>query len=242
MAYRDRQGIYFDVSEWIQMALDKGVSPKDLMRALEAQMAGKSPRTQADVSLAGALATTRRDFFQNWYRELGFNLPIPFPPISDQEFNRRKKLGQALFYRPPTPEVSYEALMKVVGQGEHWTVTDKDDREKIVREPTKKGYWFWAEVAESCPRLGTSWNDLTKKEKLNLLSLEEYVLVWWAHKADTNFMLDTRTWSWLRTRFGRSALAARESAGRVRVCGWVAGRLSYSCVAGGGRSAEVVKM
>lgn len=199
-------------------------------------------RTRADASLAGDLATARRYWFQNWYRELGFNLSIPFPPISDEEFKQREDLGQALFYRPPTSKVSYEALMSALGQGKHWTVTNKDDRNKIVWEFTKRGYWFWAEVAESCPRLGKSWNNLTKKEKLNLLSLEEYVIVWWAPRANTNTVLDISTWSWLRTRFGSSALGAGEYRGGVGVERWGESVLPGSYDDWGVRAAEVVKM
>lgn len=203
-----------------------------------------SPYRSADARIPASvyLATARHNWFQKWYRKLGFNLSIPLPPISDEEFKRRKKLGQALFYRPSTSEVSYDALMKAVGQGKDWTVADNDDSKKIVREPTEKGYWFWAEVAQNCLRLGTSWNTLVLKQKLNLLCLEEYVIVWWAYKADNGIMLDTKAWSWLRTRFGQGALDAGEYGGGVDVDRWLAYDLSHSYDYVGGRSAEVVKM
>lgn len=244
MAYRDRSVVSVNAGEWIQMGLDRGFSPKALLHALQAQMIEKSRNAgQAGVSLApGNLATARRDWFQNWYTKLGFTISIPLPPVSEEEFKRRKELGQSLFCRPSTSEVSYEALMKGVGQGEHWTVADKNNRKKIVWEPAKDGYWFWAEVAENCPRLDMSWNTLTGKQKLNPLSLEEYMIVWWAMRTETNSLLDTRTWSWLRTRFGQGALLADGYGGRVRVDGWLASDLAYSYGRAGGRVAEVVKM
>lgn len=204
-------------------------------------MTRKHPKQETSSLASGDLATARRYWFQDWYRKLGFNLSIPFPPISDEEFKRRKELGQDLFFRPSTLEVSHEALMKALGQDGHWTVVDENDRKKIVWEPTQTGYWFWAEVAQDCPRLKTPWKTLVKKQKLNLLSLEEYVVVWWAHRAGTNIMLDTKTWSWLRTRFGRSALDADECYGWLCVTGWDGSDLADSFGLGGGRVAEVVQ-
>lgn len=199
-------------------------------------------RTDTRIPASGDLATVRRYWFQNWYRKLGFNLSLPFPPISDEESNRRKELGQALFYRPPTSEVSYEALMKAVGQDEHWTITDNDGSQKITREPTEQGYWFWAEIAQGCPRLGTPWNTLVGEQKLNLLSLEEYVIVWWAMRVETNIFFDANTWSWLRTPCGHGALGASGYHGGVSVGGsWDAGDLADSYDHEGGRVAEVVQ-
>lgn len=245
MGHRDAEGIHLSEENWAKISVDTlGFSSEKLIRALEAQRARKSHNAgQEGASLAfGDLATARHYWFQNWYAKLGFNFSIPFPPVSDEEFKLREGLGQALFCRPSALEVSYEALMGALGQGEHWTVTDKDDRKKIVWELAQTGYWFWAEVAESCPRLGTPWNTLVGGQKLNLLSLEEYVIVWWATKAETNTLLDVRTWSWLRTRFGSSALRAFEYDGGVHVLRWREGYLADSYDNGGGRAAEVVKM
>ncbi|MBI2099506.1 hypothetical protein HYT45_03825 [Candidatus Uhrbacteria bacterium] len=208
----------------------------------------KQAKTQTGASdTSGTLAIARRNWFMNWYRELGFSLQIPVPPVPDEEYKSRKEQGQDLFYRPPTSEVSYEALMKAVGQGKCWTVVNGSDRKKIKWEPTQTGYWFWAEVSQDCPRLGTSWHGLTRTKEqgldlLSLLSLEEYALVWWAHKAATNAILDTGNWSWLRTRFRDSALHASDCYGRVCVDGWDAISIAYPYVNMGGRSAEVVKM
>lgn len=204
-------------------------------------MTRKHPKQETSSLASGDLATVRHNWFQGWYAKLGFTVSMPFPPVSDEEFKRRKELGQALFYRPSTSKVSYKALMSALGQGEHWTVVDKENRKKIRWEPSKTGYWFWAEVAESCPRLDMSWNTLVGEQRHNLLSLEEYVIVWWAYKADTGIMLDTKTWSWLRTRFGQGALYAGGYGGGVNVGGWGVRSLAHSYGGGGGRCAEVVQ-
>lgn len=187
------------------------------------------------------LAEKRRQYFEDWYRKLGFTtITVPTPGVSNREFARRAKLGQQLFFRPATKDVSYEAFMKAVGQGDHWTVTDQTERVKIAWEPTETGYWFWAEVQESCPRLRTCWDNLSKE--VNLLCLEEYVIVWHSYEAETGERLDSHTWTWLRTRFGRGTLRADEYSGRVNVsrCG-DPGYLAISCGDEGGRAAEVVK-
>jgi len=224
----------------VQFGLSLGLTAEQIAEA--ALNLSSKNKEQEGTSLApGNLAQTRNNWFQNWYRELGFNLSVPLPAVSDKEFSRRGDLGQDLFYRPSSSMASYEALMTAVGQSNHWTLTH-GDREKVVWEPTATGYWFWAEVAQDCPRLGTPWNKLTKVQKLNLLSLEEYVIVWWAHKAATNVMLDAGTWSWLRTRFGRGALHAYECDGRVDASRWNDDVLACPYDFAGGRVAEVVKM
>jgi hypothetical protein len=185
------------------------------------------------------LADKQRQWFEDWYRKLGFAITVPKPAVSNREFARRTKLGQFLVFRPSALSMTYHGFMAAVGQASsHWTITH-DDRHKIVWEPTEVGYWFWAEVAADCPRLRTTWNSLN--QAIHLLSLEEYVIVWHAYKAKTGQMLDLRTWSWLRTRFGAGALLADGYNGRVGVHGYVAEALSIPHDNGGGRAAEVVK-
>ncbi|MDP2631547.1 MAG: hypothetical protein Q8P30_02130 [Candidatus Uhrbacteria bacterium] len=217
-----------------------------------------SPRLQAIITGVDSvekrqvkkrnLAEERCAWFQRWYNELGFEIEVPVPTIggkavSNREFDRRAKVGKLLFYRPATSEVSYEAFMTAVGQEDHWTVTDEAEREKVGWEPVETGYWFWAEVQKECPRLKTSCNTLTKK--ITLLSIEEYVIVWCAHKAETGEMLDQATLTWLRTRYrtnsGSGALGAYEFHGRVCVCRYGPEGLSVDCDDCGGRAAEVVK-
>ncbi|MBI4450035.1 hypothetical protein HY634_03170 [Candidatus Uhrbacteria bacterium] len=185
------------------------------------------------------LAEVRRAWFEAWYRGLGFAITVPKPNVTNREFARRAKLPQKLVYEPSAADVPYEAFMRAVGQGDHWTVTDEGERAKIGWEPTATGFWHWVDAQDACPRLGTSWNNLTAK--LRLLSLEEDVKVWHAVKAETGRMLDRNTWNWLRTRFGQGALDADEYGGRVDVSGDSAEGLSVPYDSGGGRAADVVK-
>ncbi|MDP2631161.1 MAG: hypothetical protein Q8P30_00130 [Candidatus Uhrbacteria bacterium] len=240
--------------QWEREVLPKACQDREIFDLLRGVFQKVSEGHPFETSVKKApqkrnLAEERCAWFQRWYNELGFEIEVPVPTIggkavSNREFDRRAKLGKSLFYRPATSEVSYEAFMIAVGQEDHWTVNDEAEREKVGWELTEQGYWFWAEVRDSCPRLKTSWNTLTKK--ITLLSLEEYVIVWYAHKAETSEMLDQATWTWLRTRYrtnsGSGALDAYGSSGRVGV---VLGNgpvcLSVDYDNGGGRAAEVVK-
>ncbi|GEM_PF-2905586 len=157
----------------------------------------------------------RRQWFECWYEKLGFNVSIPFLFISDEEFARRFQKNEALFYRPPTTEVSYQKFMKAVGYGIHWTTTS------IVRgilEPTDTGYWFWAEVAPRCPRLDISphaFTDEIEHPNQKLISLEEYVIVWFAMihiDQDSQRLDDDGTSSLLRNEYSELAMWIRWSA------------------------------
>ena len=187
--------------------------------------------------------TERMRWFKDWYKTLGFDIEIPTPDISPDEIHRRSKLEipQALFYRPATKEMSYEDFMKAVKQGNDWTVTKQSDHAKMIGwEPTETGSWFWAEVSESCPRIGTSGNDLTAS--IRLLSLEEYVILWHATKALTGTILDRDTSTYLRTtRFGSGTLDASGIIDAVGVGGRDAAGLAVAYENEGGRASEVVK-
>lgn len=182
---------------------------------------------------------SRREWIENWYRKLGFNISVPSPKVSRDEYLGKKANDKELFYRPATTEVSYEAFMSAVGQSGHWTVTSEADRAKVGWEPAAKGYWQWAEVSQDCPRLKETWHNLMPV--IRLLALEEYVIMWHAHKAATGQMLDLRTFSWLRTRCGQGALGADGYGGGVRVDWLGASGLSVPFGLGGGRAAEVVR-
>lgn len=195
--------------------------------------APRHPKSKCD------LAEGRRSWFETWYRSHGFTtVAVPKSNVTNREFARRAKKRQVLVYSPATSEVSYESFMAAVGQGSHWTVTNQDERAKISWEPCVRGYWFWAEIRDNCPRLGKTWNDLVKQIRLH--SLEEYVIVWHATKAETGCMLDVRTWPWLRTRFGPGALLAYGCVGGVLVDGRSAESLSVPFGNGGGRALDVV--
>lgn len=187
------------------------------------------------------LAEEQRAWFEDWYRKHRLWIPVPKPAVSNREFNRKARQGKVLCYRPATNEVSYEAFMNAVGQGDNWTVKDEGERVKIGWEPTEQGYWFWAEAQKDCLRLETCWNDLSASIKL--LALEEYVILWHAHKAKTGGeMLDVHTWCWLRTCSERSALLADESDECVNVSRYDGSEhLALHDGLEGGRVSEVIK-
>lgn len=188
------------------------------------------------------LAEERRLEMEQFFRNRGFyELSVPKPNVSNRELARREKIGQQLFFMPISSQTKHDAFMSSVGQSNHWTVTDHAARAKIGWEFSKEGYWFWAEVAPNTPRIKISWDDLTSVQKIRLLSLEEYVIVWHAMRVETGVMLDVLTWCWLRTRFnGSGALGASGHDGRVGVGRLSSGSLSVGDDDGGGRSAEVV--
>jgi len=186
------------------------------------------------------LAEERRKAIEANFRKLGFEISVPKPDVSNTTFKSWKREGRELFYRPATAEVSYEAWITAHGQAKHWTVTNVADRAKVGWEDATKGYWFTTEIAPACPRLKTHWIDLMAA--VRLLSLEEYVIVYWTHcHLMSGAMIDISTWCWLRTRFGRGALSACDNGGGVRVSRCGGNELSISFGGGGGRAVEVVK-
>ncbi len=155
--------------------------------------------------VVGERAQASCRWFELWYQTLGFDVVVPVPHIKDEEFIRRHKMHQALFYRPPTTQVSFKAFMIAVGRSQDWANKNYGG-DDVLWEPTELGYWFWADVAPNVPHRGDSWINLTFQFKL--LSLEEYVIVWWAQKSCGKGDLDKRTACWLRTRRGKEILLA----------------------------------
>ena len=185
-------------------------------------------------------AELRRQWWETYYRSLGFNVTVPLPRFSNRVWTRETGRGRVVTPRAPTLLIPYEAHMEAVGQGNHWTVKDEERRKKIVWEPTKDWYWYWADAQGTCPRLNTSWNDLTATPKLHLLSLEEYMPFWHGVRADRGRMLDRDSWCWLRTRFGPGALRASVYGGQVDVDRESEAYLSIPHGNVGGRAADVV--
>ncbi len=185
------------------------------------------------------LAEERRVAIEANFRARGFTIAVPRPGVSNTTLKRWRREGRELFYRPSTVEMTYEGWMIAHGQSNHWTVANADDRAKIGWEIAQAGYWFTVEIAPRCPRINTSWNDLTAAVKL--LSLEEYAIVYWTHRDLIGEHIDVSTWCWLRTRFGRGALDACDLGGVVRVFRCDAASLSIPFGNEGGRAVEVVK-
>ena len=189
-----------------------------------------------------SLAARRRAWYKRYFKRLNLKgIAVPIPQVSDEEINRRAALAipQKLFFIHIISLALYEAFMKAVGQSDHWTL-NHDDRHKIVWDFAAQGYWIWAEVPESCPRLKTSWNTLNTS--IHLLSLVEYVEIRHSHKAETQVMLDKSTYCWLRTRYdGSGALAAIVCEGKVYVHANSSEDLSEAFDDYGGGLAEVVQ-
>lgn len=229
------------------LALGQGADSPECRKAVEQVVFHCAPAASSQKpDQAFNRAEEQQQWFQSWYQKLGFNIIVPQPAVSNSEFARRQKLDQFLVYHPASQAVSYTAFMEAVGQGKHWTVT-ADVRRKIQWEETKQGHWFWAEASADCPRLGETWYQLTEKLTglTKLLSLEEYLFFWYSYQANTNQMIDTRTWSLLRTRYkfsdGRlGALDACGYDGGVFVGNWLPESLGVPYDSIGGRAAEVV--
>lgn len=217
------------------LVYDRRVPVAAAHKAVRALIRQYAPEVLAKITASQKrdLAEGRRAWFEDWYRKLGFTVTVPKPPVSNREFARREKAGEALFYRPATCEISYKTFMAAVGQISDWTVMTSDSA-KIDWDPANKGYWFWAEIQKNS-RLTMSWNQLSKQ--IRLLSLEEYVIVWHAHKANGT-TLDVNTWCWLKTRFGAGAICICVCDGTFKVNWYDSDDLcSYSR---GGRRSEVV--
>ena len=199
----------------------------------------------AELPLARTAAEKRRNFFQNWFKKLDIKVEVSLPTIngrlvSGKEIRNRRKKGQNLFFWPGNGRGRYNELMAAMNQVNHWTVASGT----IAWDPqAQRPFWFWAEDQLDCPRLKTPWNDLMKKfpadATQHLLSLEEYMLVFFAYREKNNKFFDKATWSWLRTRFGSAhALRAYCNESRLSV-GWD-GNLDYSDGNVGGRLAEIL--
>src|SRR3989338_6195891 len=108
---------------------------------------------------AGALALARRDWWITYLREdlrlLPKGVDIPPPIVGDEEYALRttgrfpNRKEQSLVVQMPNDvlagmvkkserssrSLAYDRFMAAVGQGNHWTVTDTAEREKIAWEP-----------------------------------------------------------------------------------------------------------
>lgn len=198
------------VDDVIRRSRNEGVVPfKVALRQLEG----------CKISKPRYLAEERWQWVRQLYHNLGFiKIEVPKPHVSNREIRRRAGLGQKLFYRPATAAISFKQFMIACGQPDSGVITKPEIEKKISWESVKEGYWFWAEVAPHCPRAGTSLFEL--KKSIKLLSLEEYVIVFYMERAESGSCIDQFTVCWLRTYFGFDQvdrLHVQEKFGRVKI-------------------------
>lgn len=218
-----------------RLALQAIIEGRDIAPPTAKEKAKPSPKRDR--------AEERRVVVEANYRRLGHNaVNVPRPSTSNHNVEDWDRSGLELNYRPADSELTYDAWMISHGQSKHWTVTDEDARKQIGWEPCAIGYWFLAEIAPACPKLSTSWNDLTSPASgIRLLSLEEYAIVYWTHRDITGLRIDVSTWCWLRTRYGLGALDASDYDGEIHVSRYGASSLAVPDDCGGGRGVvEVV--
>lgn len=151
-----------------------------------------------------------RDVFERCYFKLGFEIRASLPIVNDEEYLCLIKNNQALIYRPASSEVSYEAFMKAVGQGDHWTLNNDYEPENIEWSVVDRGYWFWADVSPDAPRCGQSresiFVDLSGGSR-KLMTLEEYAIVWWTAKtSQKGVVFDQHTYTYLMNLCGNGSL------------------------------------
>jgi hypothetical protein len=139
-----------------------------------------------------------------FYARFGVELRVPAPVVTLDQLNKWCKEGKDIFWRPGATDASFIALMIAWGHEDHWMVKDnREAQEMIVFEPTEQGYWFLTDVQEDCPRLGeNSYQEFSESltEGEQLLSLEEYVIIWHALEHTSGAILDVRTYTLLRNK------------------------------------------
>lgn len=185
------------------------------------------------------LAEERRAAIEDCFHKRGHIISVPKPAASNTAIKQWKRKGRELFYRPASVELSYEAFMSARGQFDHWTVVNFNDHFDIGWQDATAGYWFLVEMALACPRLNTSWNDLS--ESIKLLCLEEYAIAYWTHHDLTGLWIDTATTCWLRTRFNQGALSVVSRNAGVGVNRFNSEHLASHFRDDGGRAVEVIK-
>ncbi|MBI5071769.1 hypothetical protein HZB93_02650 [Candidatus Falkowbacteria bacterium] len=179
------------------------------------------PRMLARVELRNALrrvdetdATNERgkthDSVEDWrrwmeqfYKKYGFNIQVPPPGVTREQLVGWRQDGMQIFYRPSELLVPTSKLIQAFGHENHWTL-EKDQVRKIGWEPAKVGYWFLAEAREACLRHGKTFKEYEeeKPEGAELVSLEEYLIIWHVLKDDLQMILDSEFHTMFRTSYG----------------------------------------
>ncbi len=157
---------------------------------------------------------------QKFYEEgYGFHVVVPRPAVTREELADWRADGSELFFRPAESVVSWDQLMRAFGHENHWTVRG-EVRKKIRLEPAETGYWFLAEAREGCPRVGQTYEDYAREtpEGHQMISLEEYTILWHVMKDILGAILDLDSNTLLRTHFSvGEALLARGAIDKTTV-------------------------
>lgn len=181
-------------------------------------------------------ARVQANFLQLGHRAVS----VPMPGVTEKDLHEWREAELALSYRPAESELSLASWLNSNGQSGR--LRAEPEAREIVWEPCETGYWFLAEAAVACPRLGiASQNDLLSPASgITLLSLEEYAFVFWTYRALTGSTIDVRTHCGLRTRCGQGGLHAHGSEGRVTVRPESVTSMAAPFWNGGGRSRRVI--
>jgi len=145
----------------------------------------------------------RRWMEEQFYKKYGSNIQVPQPGVSCEQLAGWRQDGMQLFYRPAELSAPTSDLIPAFGHENHWTL-EKDQSRKIGWEPAKEGYWFLAEARETCLRHGKTFREYEeeKPEGAELVSLEEYLIIWHVLQDDLQMILDSEFHTMLRTSYG----------------------------------------
>jgi hypothetical protein len=163
-------------------------------RLLQAIIEGCDPsefeRGRKDHPRVNDFVAKRLVEMQEFYDSIGIGFDLPMPTVSNRQMKRKQNLDQGLFYRPSSYIATHAAFMKQIGMPEHWSLT-----RDVESEATEQGYWFFARSdANLEPRSLERDRD---RFSYQLLSLEEYVIVWAFMKMRKNLLLDTQEHVWI---------------------------------------------
>lgn len=166
---------------------------------------------RADEANAANERNKTRDPVEDWwrwteeqfYKKYGFDIQVPRPAVTCEQLVGWRQDGKQIFYRPAEFLVPTSKLIPAFGHENHWTLEEGQFR-KIGWEPAKDGYWFLAEAREACLRHGKTFREYEEErpEGAELVSLEEYLIIWHVLKDDLQMILDSEFHTMLHTPYG----------------------------------------
>lgn len=179
----------------------------------------------------------RLRFMEDFFRKIGIKIVVLYPNITNDIFDQWIARGFQLFYIPSSKSIPRAELLAALGVTELCAFTDNFVFENIVWENVGAGYWFWAEVGETCPRREKTRREITSE--VTLPSLEEYVIAWHAWFLETGGSMDIATWCFLRTKYKKDMLYARGWINNVLMGINSRDELALKFASGGGRAMEL---